>query len=772
MKSRYVSIFIFFALGIILTYLTNMLISAVIFVLVIVLFGALHMLRGFHSVFYIFLTLCFAAGSLLFSFANYAPNTYNNEYVTIYGRISELPFSYDGESYYYIVKPKTLTYMKNEITFTKSVRVCSENVYSYGDCIKVSGFLNEFDERMNDSGFNSKMYYKSRGVFYKMYDIESCLSQHYNAYSAHDILLSVQNMCARYIDSWYLGNANAYLKAFIIGETRGFDDDIKDLLTRSGMRRFLYAPFIHICIILSLLGFIFIIFKTKRYARDTISAAVLLLYCAFSSTRPIFLKSLFAASFILLYKKKFGYLHTLDAFASAGMFTLLFNPLFLFDAGFIMSILFSTLYTMFGKRAANLLSFTGIFRYPLAIWIIGIVGLMPVYAFFFHGAPVLMPIVTIIAFPLTIMIIAVFWISMTLHTVFSFDFVSNTFLSSLLAMFDFAARFIGSSAISYITAASPTAKQIALFYCAVILSYLSLLKRRNSDLILFLSTVCICLAGVVSFEYISDISKVKIMFVNVGQGDGAVVSVGYREKLLIDGGGSAVYSDFNLGRYIYVPFLQSRGIRKADAIVTHYHKDHCQGIEAAIKQIKIRTLFVPDCEPDNELRIQLLKTAAEYGTKVEFVKQGDKITFPSGLTVEFISPDSKDLQSSDSNETSLVAYVSFGRFCTLFTGDTTKNQETKMLGRGLVRKCDVLKIAHHGSDTSSSDDFIAAATPSCAVISVGENNNYALPDPEVVERLRETTVMRTDVNGNITVTGDKNGLVSVKSYKGNVIYRK
>ena len=148
--------------------------------------------------FTIFLTLCFAAGSLLFSFANYAPDTYNNEYVTIYGRISELPFSYDGESYYYIIKPKTLTYMKNEVKFTKSVRVCSENLYDYGDCIRVSGFLNEFDERLNDTGFDSRMYYKSRKMKRDRDDKKRCCILYSTSSLLFDIEQSfLQSVCLK-----------------------------------------------------------------------------------------------------------------------------------------------------------------------------------------------------------------------------------------------------------------------------------------------------------------------------------------------------------------------------------------------------------------------------------------------------------------------------------------------------------------------------------------------------------------------------------------------
>jgi competence protein ComEC len=363
------------------------------------------------------------------------------------------------------------------------------------------------------------------------------------------------------------------------------------------------------------------------------------------------------------------------------------------------------------------------------------------------------------------MITVVFWISMAVHSIFGITYVNNVFLSSLLAAFDFTARMIDRIPFSYMVAASPTAPQTALFYTVAALVRYRMLRRRSEELMLFLSTVCVCLAVVVSAGYIGDIGKLSVMFVNVGQGDASVVSLAYRDCLLIDGGGSAVYSSFNLGRYVYVPFLQSKGIRRAHAIVTHYHKDHCQGIAEAMKSLKIDTLYMPDCDPDNEYRIQLLDLAEQYGTRVEFMRCGDSIEFKSGIKVEFISPDDADLQSSDLNETSLSAYVTYGRFSALFTGDATKAQESKMLKRGLIRKCDIFKAAHHGSDTSNSSELIQAASPKAVIISVGEDNTYDLPDDEVLERFNGMEIARTDENGNITVLADKNGIRSIKAFK-------
>lgn len=764
MESRSAALFVVFALGV-LSASKSFKLTVIFMLTALVISAASAFFVRRKAVFAIVMAVFFAAGAAAYTYCARAPSEYTGEYVVLRGRVCELPYSYDGEMYYYILQPRSLTYMGETVKFKNRVRLCTDKRYKFGDCIYASGFLEEFDEKLNDTGFNAKLYSKSRGISFKMKAFKSGYIEKYRSISARDTILYIQNVCCEYIDANYSGKPNAYLKAFITGDTRGFDDETKDNLIHSGARRFLYAPFIHISIIVFILGIFFGIFRTGRYRRDTIAATVLLIYCSFNGTRPVFLKALFFAAFVLLYRKKFGYINKADALSAAGIFTLAVNPFFLFDSGFVISMVYSALYIMFSEKLSDALSFTGRFRYSLSSYFIGIFGLLPVYAAFFNGAPLMELIIALAAVPLTVLIIVSFWVSMAVHIISGIMFPSDVFLSAFLYGFDLVAETAAEMPFSYVFIPTPTPYQTALYYSVLLGAYNVSKQRKNRDAVTFFFTVSICMTMIVTASYIRDVGKIKVMFVNVGQGDGAAVSVNYREKLLIDGGGSAVYSSFNEGRYVYVPFLRSRGITRASAIVTHYHKDHCQGITEAVRLMKIDTVYAPDCTPDDEMRRELVRAAEESGTRVEFVAAGDKITFASGLTIEFLSPDPEDLKSGEPNETSLVARVSYGSFSALFTGDATKAQEDKMLARGLVSKVDILKTAHHGSDTSSGERFVQTVQPYAAVISVGEENTYDLPDDEVLERLSPYKILRTDKNGNITVTADKNGVCAIQTYR-------
>ena len=138
------------------------------------------------------------------------------------------------------------------------------------------------------------------------------------------------------------------------------------------------------------------------------------------------------------------------------------------------------------------------------------------------------------------------------------------------------------------------------------------------------------------------INNVEITFVNVGQGDGAVIQAPYRFNVLIDGGGGNSYSDYNPGEKVYLDYLETEGITKADsAFVSHYHQDHVQGIIAAMENIKVRNLFLPDNMEGSEWRSALENTARENGTTVHYISQETLLTYSNGMTIRIIPPSNK-----------------------------------------------------------------------------------------------------------------------------------
>lgn len=247
--------------------------------------------------------------------------------------------------------------------------------------------------------------------------------------------------------------------------------------------------------------------------------------------------------------------------------------------------------------------------------------------------------------------------------------------------------------------------------------------------------------------------KLVVRFIDVGQGDCALISCGGK-TLLIDGGSS------NASSKLYA-ILKRLGITHLDyVIVTHPDADHCGGIAGALNYARCGTFYCSVSEHDTKTFNSILKYLGD--TPITIPNLGD--TFDLGQArVEFVGPVKRTL---DTNDDSLVCKIVLGNKSFLFTGDAGETSEFLMANGSADIDVDVLKVGHHGSNTSSSSLFLNKVTPEYAVISVG-SNNYGHPDDETLRRLEGTgaEVLRTDKLGTITMTTDGDS-ISLETTKG------
>ena len=239
-------------------------------------------------------------------------------------------------------------------------------------------------------------------------------------------------------------------------------------------------------------------------------------------------------------------------------------------------------------------------------------------------------------------------------------------------------------------------------------------------------------------------AQIAVHFVDVGQGDCAIVETP-DGNILIDAG--TRQSENAIKRYI-----DGLGITEfAYAIFTHPHADHIGSAAALVEAYPIGSVIMPNAVSTSKTFDALLTAIEEKNCKVIEGKAGVHLTL-GALAVDLLAP-CRDYD--DLNNMSVVARLTYGDGSFLFTGDAEALSETDMLAEG-ISACDVLKVGHHGSSTSSSEAFIEAVDPLIAVISVGEGNSYGHPHASTLDRLtaRGTQILRTDLVGSITVTCD------------------
>ena len=243
----------------------------------------------------------------------------------------------------------------------------------------------------------------------------------------------------------------------------------------------------------------------------------------------------------------------------------------------------------------------------------------------------------------------------------------------------------------------------------------------------------------------SQAGALTVTWLDVGQGDAAVIQCG-GQAMLIDGGKPEKSS------YIYA-WLQQHGLSYLDVIVaTHVDADHIGGLSGALNYASVGTAYCPETTGTTETFQSFVKYLAQRGKQITVPTEGETFEL-GGAQVQILGP----LHSAeDSNDNSIVLKVSFGATSFLFTGDAERAEEQDLLNVGVNLQSTVLKVGHHGSDTSTSYPFLRAVAPQYAVISVGAGNSYGHPTEAVLSRLRDAgvTTFRTDMQGEITAVSD------------------
>ena len=357
---------------------------------------------------------------------------------------------------------------------------------------------------------------------------------------------------------------------------------------------------------------------------------------------------------------------------------------------------------------------------------------------------------------------ALIFLYMVLHNFISPLFIILNLMLKILISIAHICSLIPFSKIYVVT---PNVVLIIFFYL-----FLHLLVKKQNSMILSKKTIAFFTIAIVILNFIYPVitskrDNLEINFIDVGQGDSTLIRVS-NKTILIDGGGSSYGETFDVGEQTLFPYLLDRGIKTIDyVIVSHFDSDHCQGLNFVMENMKVKNAIISSLGQESNEYDTFINLAQKQETNLIYVKKGDIIKIGEAI-IKILFPDNDPIPDNEKNNNAIVFKFLWKNVSILFTGDIEEKAENKILSlysNNLEElKSTILKVAHHGSKTSTTKVFLEAVKPQIALVGVGENNNFGHPNSGVIERLESIgcEIYRTDKYGEISIKFNKQIIIN------------
>lgn len=685
-----------------------------------------------------------------------------------------------------------------------------ENFYSLGNIIEIRGMLSDFKKAVNPGMFDEKAYYKENNIYYQI-RADALFLKKKNIWYLRNALMSLKNRISNVYDRLLTDTDSGILKAMILGEKNTLSVEIKDLYRINGIRHLLAISGLHITILCMFFYHALNLLRIPLKISFIFTVCFLLCY-GYMTGFPVSTSRAVIMMLLLLLARQAGRSYdTLTAMAFSAFFILLKTPHALFSAGFLLSfsavcgavfvfpvfsgIFLGTRYEQERKKrkeTRRIKEWKKNLPRPVFLLSKGVSSLkhlmfssflcslsvmtatFPVVAFFYYEIPVYSVFLNV----LVLLFVSVLVGCAAIGGVTGLFFLpaAKIFLvpvHMILLFYQKCCEFFLNLPKSVFITGCPALFRCFLYFLCLIFLLRSYGKKLCDKELLSLKEriVFFCIIGcAVSFLlYRPGIKGISYTMLDVGQGDGMVLQTESGHTILIDGGSSSVSE---VGKYRILPFLKYHGIRKIDLMVmTHEDEDHTSGQIEIINSLKQNGLSVgmyvlPEPSPSSigeNYRI-ILQAVKKEDIPIRFIHSGDCITL-GAARLHCLHPE-KGFAADSANAYSTTLFLSYQNFSMLLTGDLEKNGEEQVIEElrkwkypefqtGKM-KLTVLKIAHHGSKNSTSEELLHLLSPSVSIISCGQKNRYGHPHKELLERLKHihSRILRTDQSGAIFIKHD------------------
>lgn len=648
---------------------------------------------------------------------------YSGDETTITGKITN--YSINGNKLKINIKNKEEIIATYYIETQEELAYLKENI-GIGKTLTVKGSLRKPLNNTIPNTFNYKKYLYNNKIYYLL-DVDSYIIKNDNNFveKAKDYL----------IKRAYNSQNNEYLLMLVLGDKALISTDTYNTYQNNGTSHLLAVSGSHITVILLVLSFF--LKKLKEVPKLIIISLILLFFAFVTNNAPAVNRAIYF--FIINRINKIGNLKlsNIQVLFITAFLLLLLDPFTIYDLGFIYSfcISFGIMYYS-DKLNGNL------FIATLKVSIIAFLFSLPISSYINFELNISSILINLIFVP---------WISYIVFpaSIITFIFpIFNPILSILLSITN-----ILNNAGEFISIFINIPKMPLIV--VIILFILLLLAKNNKK---YLYVILIILGLVKAFPILN--SNYEIYFLDINQGDSIVIITPHKnDVIMIDTGGKITYEveDWKKGNKSYnlsdntIKFLKSKGITTIDYLITtHGDYDHMGEAINLVENFKVEKVIF-NCGEFNDLEKELIyaldKKKIPYYSCIEELNIDDNKLF-------FIN--NKDYDNE--NDNSSVIYTELNNHKFLFMGDAGVEVEEDLIEKYNLNDIDVLKVGHHGSNTSSSKFFINNIKPKYAIISVGKNNRYGHPKSSVLDTLSNSKIYRTDLDGSIMFKINNNKL--------------
>jgi competence protein ComEC len=627
-----------------------------------------------------------------------------------------------------------------------------------GYACNASGTLELPQPARNPNAFDYKKYLYHKKISWTIeidsLAIEQCTGKYR---SLKTDLLRLRQQEIEFIEKSFPSETAALSAALLFGNRELFNPETERAYQKIGVVHLLAISGLHVGLLAGMLYFSFIRLGFTKEASEMLLLIFLPFYAVLTGLAPPVVRA--AAMLILLIgaRRMHWKLSPLDAISIAFIFITFTDPLIVYDIGFQLS--FSVSFSLVISAPKLLKVNSSLFRQTAAASLISQMASMPVilYSFYevslisFFANLIFVPLFSFILLPLLLITYLTFKLIGSIPTTFLLfieEFISTVnHLSAMLA------EVPGSTLITGRPGAAILILQLLLIPIFFSLFEKIIVKKVKPKAWIYLLPLLPIFLQLI-IPYLNPYGKV--IFIDVGQGDSILIQLPFNKgNYLIDTGGKISFVSqewqerqelFDPGKDIVVPLLKSEGVSILDKLIlTHGDADHIGGAEAIFGEIRVSQLLLPRYTERSELELEIIKTAQSEGTDIVAVGAGT--AWAEGGSSFYILNPAGD--TGDRNENSIVLLADIGGKRWLFTGDLGVEGEQSLLAKIDLFDIDVLKVGHHGSKYSSSEEFISRLMPETAVISVGAKNRYGHPGKEILERLGDhrVQIFRTDTDG-------------------------